>query len=129
MKQKFEFISNFSFSISIILWYIFTILSSIFSKKYLNLGFDAHTLTLICLLYPVLLKLTLFKNGNDSKNYLNSCNYVFLGLFNIGTILLTNIGLSQTSVSLIFMIKVFIYMYILKQQVSLNQTFLFCLKI
>lgn len=94
------------FSINIVLWYVFTILSTIYSKEYLNLGYDAHTLTLVSFLYPAILKMLRLTSIHDLTSVFKTNNYLLLGLFNIGTILLTNIGMAETSVSLTYMVKV-----------------------
>ena len=96
--------SRIVFIINILLWYGFTVLSTIYSKKYLNLVYDAHTLTLVSFLYAAFLRL--ISSPSDLVHLLKSADYISLALFNIGTILLTNIGMSETSVSLTYMVKV-----------------------
>lgn len=94
------------FSVNIILWYGFTVLSTIYSKKYLNATHDAHTLTLMTFLYAALLKITRTNGFSEIAHLLRNHEYFCLGLFNIGTILLTNIGMNETTVSLTYMVKV-----------------------
>lgn len=102
-----SFFSNIGFIFNIILWYAFTVLSTIYSKQYLNLGSldAAHTLTLVSFAYPAFFKLFKIPTLNEIGKLL-SYEYVSLALFNIGTTLLTNIGMAQTSVSLTYMVKV-----------------------
>lgn len=98
----------FSFGLNILFWYGFTILSTIFSKKYLNLTNDSHTLSLVTFFYPFFLKLLRTCKKNESLvKVVKLRNYYYLALFNVGTIALTNIGINETSVSLTYMVKVF----------------------
>lgn len=99
-------LSTFDFSLNIILWYGFTVLSTIYSKKYLNTTHDAHTLTLATFFYAAILKIMRMPTLNDLVQLVKNYEYFCLGLFNIGTILLTNIGMSETTVSLTYMVKV-----------------------
>jgi hypothetical protein len=94
-----------SLTFNVIFWYGFTILSTIFSKKYLNLTKDPHTLTLVTFIYPTACKLL---SGNVTKTLkiIRHKVYIYLAFFNIGTILLTNIGMSETTVALTYMVKV-----------------------
>lgn len=94
------------FAINIILWYAFTLLSTIFSKKYLNQVHDAYTLTFVALFYAAILKVLRASGIHDLLGLLTNYEYFCLGIFNIGTILLTNIGINETSVSLTYMVKV-----------------------
>lgn len=94
------------FAINIALWYACTVISTIYSKKYLNLTYDAHTLTLISFAYPAALKLLRISSPHELVRLFKNTDYVCIGLFNIGTTLLTNIGMSETSVSLTYMVKV-----------------------
>jgi hypothetical protein len=101
-----ETVSSFSFAINIVLWYAFTILSTIYSKRYLNQAHDAYTLTLVIFLYAAVLKVVRISSLSDISHLFKNYEYLYLGLFNIGTILLTNIGINETSVSLTYMVKV-----------------------
>lgn len=84
---------------------MFTNVSTIYSKLYLNSTNDPHTLSLVSYVFCFIL--FLFKsNLNEIKKVTTNKAYVYLALFNIGTVLLTNIGINQTSVSLTYMIKV-----------------------
>lgn len=98
--------STIFFFLNITLWYAFTVFSTIYSKKYLNLVDDAPTLTLVSFAYAAILKLLRFPSIHELFGLLTNYDYLSLGLFNIGTILLTNIGMGQTSVSLTYMVKV-----------------------
>lgn len=117
-------LSTLKFSINIFLWYLFTVYSTIFSKKFLDMSNDAYTLTLASFIYPACLKLAvwsritkkLIKNdepgdiGTGSNSFvslLHNKEYLSLGLFNVATILFTNLGMCETSVSLTYMVKVF----------------------
>ena len=100
--------SIITFVINILLWYGFTVLSTIYSKKYLNETYDAHTLTLVSFLYAAIVKLITCSSVREILHLLRNYDYISLGLFNVATILLTNIGISETSVSLTYMIKVII---------------------
>lgn len=117
-------LSTLKFFINIFLWYLFTVYSTIFSKKFLDMSNDAYTLTLASFIYPACLKLivwsriinNLIKNdkpddiGTDSNSLvslLHNKEYLSLGLFNVATILFTNLGMCETSVSLTYMVKVF----------------------
>lgn len=96
----------FGFMLNIAAWYGFTVFSTIYSKKFLNITSDAHTLTLASFVYAAMLKLVCKPNLADMIGLLRNKEYMSLGLFNVGTILMTNIGMSETSVSLTYMVKV-----------------------
>jgi hypothetical protein len=81
-------------------------LSTIYSKKYLNLSNDPHSLAFVTFVYPFLFKLLRQHGCNEAFKLISVKSYFCLGLFNIGTILLTNIGMSETTVSLTYMVKV-----------------------
>lgn len=111
LKTKlFEIISidKLKFMFNILSWYGFTVLSTIFSKKYLSVADDTHTLTLITFAYPALFQL-LTTSLRKTLKILNAELILLLAIFNIGTILLTNIGMNETSVSLTYMVKVMIF--------------------
>lgn len=102
----------FRFSLDIFLWYVFTVFSTIYSKSFLDLTRDPHTLTLTSFAYPAILKLVLALSNKRLKrpsryiiSLLTSREYLALGLFNVTTILLTNVGICETSVSLTYMVK------------------------
>lgn len=99
-------LATLDFSLNIILWYGFTVLSTIYSKKYLDLAHDAHTLTLMTFVYAAVLKIVRMPSLHDLVQLVKNYDYFCLGLFNIGTILLTNIGMNETTVSLTYMVKV-----------------------
>jgi drug/metabolite transporter (DMT)-like permease len=94
------------FLVYLVLWYGFTFVSAIYTKLYLNKTNDSITFTLVAFSYGFFLKLLEFKNGHLGKNlkFLNK-DYIHLSVFNIGSLLLTNIAINQTSVSFIYMIK------------------------
>lgn len=98
--------SYFALFFNIGLWYGFTALSTIFSKKYLNETQDPNTLTLLCLAYAAIIKLFTQSSLNELSRLLKNTDYLSLGLFNVGTIFFTNIGISETSISLTYMVKV-----------------------
>lgn len=107
-KMNMKFGNCIKFSINIFFWYGFTTLSTIFSKKYLNLTNDSHMLTLVTFLYPTVIRI-FYKHQSMQKlksQLFSSHVYFYLGFFNISTILLTNIGMNETSVSLTYMVKV-----------------------
>ena len=116
MMSKFSRLFLF---LNIGLWYGFTVLSTIFSKKYLNHSQDPNTLTLMCLAYAAFLKLifthqTIIISLNETlPRLLRNPDYLSLGLFNVATIFFTNIGICQTSIALTYMVKV-IYISIFK---------------
>ena len=93
--------------LQIIFWYLFTIISTIYSKLFLNETKNSHLLTLISFSYGTLLNILLNpkKIFNKIKLNKNKNIIILISLFNIGTTLLTNIGINQTSVSLTYMIK------------------------
>jgi hypothetical protein len=78
----------------------------VYSKKYLNESYDVHTLTIVTFVYAALLKLARISSPNEILHLLKNADYVSLAVFNVGTILLTNIGMSETSVALTYMVKV-----------------------
>lgn len=94
--------------LNILFWYAFTMLSTVYSKKYLNISHDAHTLTLVTFFYAALLKLVKTYSLTELVALFKNYEYLCLGLFNVGTILFTNIGINETSVSLTYMVKVII---------------------
>lgn len=97
-------VSSLTFTTNILLWYGFTVLSTIYSKRYLNQSYDAHTLTLVTFACSALLKL--MWSPNELVYLFKSTEIVSLAIFNVGTILLTSIGMNETSVSLTYMAKV-----------------------
>lgn len=104
------------FIIQSLAWFLSTFLTVIYSKNYLNLTSDPHTLTLTFLASTAFLKLIitcLFSSSSPSSNRLfdlinlfNNIDYWSLGIFNIGAILFTNIALANYSVFLIYTLKV-----------------------
>lgn len=100
-----------TFVVNLISWYGFTVLSTIYSKNYLDLVNDAHALTLISLCYPAIFRLLYGFSRTDLFNLLKNGEFTSLAFFNIGTILFTYIGMSETSVSLVYMVKVKFSLY------------------
>lgn len=104
----------FEFALNITMWYAFTVLSTVFSKKLLDLDHTAsHTLTLASLSFALPLKLIAhccLRSGHHQPARFRHLNQLaelsYLGLFNIATILMTNLGISETSISLTYMVKV-----------------------
>ena len=100
----------------IVLWYLFTSLSTIYSKKYLNQTNDPFTLTLVIFLiglFFLILKLIYKRKNSNINNWfaliISSKNlrfYSYLALYNVATIFLTNIGIFKTSIAFTYMIKV-----------------------
>lgn len=96
----------FKLILNAILWYGFTIISVICSKKYLNLTNDENTLTFVTLAVPFVVKLVVKRKILNLSKNIKLNGYVGLAVFNIGTTLLTNIGMNQTTVSVTYMVKV-----------------------
>lgn len=121
---RINILSNLKFSINILLWYVFTVYSTIYSKKFLNMTHDAYVLTFASFLYPACLKYLIFwksrimkkkkepdsdesdSGSNSLISLLRNKEYLSLGFFNVATILFTNLGICETSVSLTYMVKV-----------------------
>lgn len=106
----------FNFALSIFLWFGFTVFSTIYSKKYLTLTDDVHTLTLFTFIYPAILKLLLKKNNAYWLRNAQIKQTICLAIFNVSTILMTNIGMNETSVSLTYMVKVINFFSIIKKK-------------
>ena len=99
--------NKLEFFLYLVFWYIFTLISVIYTKFYLNITNDSLTFTLVSFSYGFVIKVL-----SDHKNILEMFmdkkhlrNYLCLSLFNIGSLTLTNISINQTSVSFIYMIK------------------------
>lgn len=105
-NDKRSWLGTIGFLINIAAWYGFTVFSTIYSKKFLNITSDAHTLTIASFVYAAVLKLIWRPKLADLIGLLHNKDYLSLGLFNIGTILMTNIGMNETSVSVTYMVKV-----------------------
>jgi drug/metabolite transporter (DMT)-like permease len=99
--------NKIEFFLYLVFWYAFTLISVIYTKLYLNITNDSFTFIFVSFCYGFL-----FKVLTDRKNIqllftdkILLQNYLCLSLFNIGSILLTNISINQTSVSFIYIIK------------------------
>ena len=88
--------------IYLIIWYGFTLVSAIYTKLFLNETNDSFTFTIVTFFYGAILKLFNFNFDDIIKH---SSNYFSIAVFNIGSLLLTNIAINQTTVSFIYMIK------------------------
>ena len=89
----------------LILWYNFTMISSVYTKLYLNLtNGDSLTFTITALAYGACLKLIEFKNFHQIRN--EAYNYLYLAVCNIGSLLLTNIARNEYKISFIYIEKV-----------------------
>lgn len=108
------------FIIHSLAWFLSTFVTVIYSKNYLNLTSDPHTLTLTFLASTAFLKLIITCLSSSSScsnglfdliNLFNNINYWYLGIFNIGAILLTNIALANYSLFLIYTLKVNMNLY------------------
>ena len=96
---------NIEFFLNILLWYIFTLISAIYTKLYLNKTNESFTFTLITFSYGFVLNFFTLKKSILKDTTENLKKYFYLSIFNIGSILLTNISINQTSVSFIYMVK------------------------
>ena len=99
------------FAASLFCWYVFTLVSAVYTKKYLNETYDSFTFTLVALAYGAFFKLLVLLvyarqrlNLNNLRQEVHS--YSSLAFFNVASLLLTNIAINETSVAFIYMIKV-----------------------
>ena len=105
-----QFLSSFvklKFISSLFLWYNFTLISVVFTKYYLNVNGDSVTFTLATFAFGGVLKIFQFDKIGEIFSQVDVLrNYVYLAVCNIASLFLTNIAINQTSVSLIYVIKV-----------------------
>ncbi len=93
----------------LILWYTFTLISAIYTKLYLNETNNEFTFTLVTFGYGFALKL--LTQSTDIKGFLFSSDknvlldYIYLSILNIGGLLLTNVSINQTSVTVVYISK------------------------
>ena len=110
-------LSSLRFGLNLVLWYAFTLVSAIYTKKFLNETNDSFSFTFLTFAYGTCLKWTLelvslFKSGCVASSAGNgdmrkdASDYYWLAFFNIASLLLTNIAINQMSVSFIYMVKV-----------------------
>ena len=106
---NFLYFIKLKFIVSIILWYNFTLVSAIFTKYYLNAtNGDSITFTLVTFGFGALVKVIFdFKKIGDIFATSDVCkSYICLAVCNVASVFLTNIAINQTTVSLIYVIKV-----------------------
>ena len=90
----------------VILWYNFTLISAVYTKHYLNLSNgDSLTFTFITFGYGAFLKSITFMNFRQMSDLITH-NYLQLAVFNVCSLLLTNIAIHHTTVSFIYIVKV-----------------------
>lgn len=88
-------------------WFVLAILSAIYSKQLLDsYTHDPHTLTLVTLFYAAVLKITISKSRLELVSLLRDYDLVCLGVFNLGSLLFTSVGVSVASAHVTYMIKV-----------------------
>ena len=96
------------FAASLFCWYVFTLVSAVYTKKYLNATYDSFTFTLVALAYGAFFKLlAIILWCQESLNVFQEVRkYLSLAVFNVASLLFTNIAINETSVAFIYMIKV-----------------------
>jgi hypothetical protein len=94
---------NFKLYLYIIAWFLFTSISAIYTKLYLNKTGDSFTFTLITFSYGAVLKLLHLK-FNQLKD--NLTIYFHLSILNAGSLFLTNVSFGETSIAFVYMVKV-----------------------
>jgi pyruvyltransferase len=108
--------NSIEYFLYLILWYIFTLISAICTKLYLNneTKNNEYTFTLVTFIYGFILKLMKKSSKTEIKNLLFNddkhallFNYIFLSLLNICGLYLTNVSIKETSVTLVYIAKAF----------------------
>ena len=96
---------NMKFALALFCWYNFTLASAIFTKYYLNeSNGDSVTFTLVTFAFGAFLKV-LFDFKRTRKIFSHT-GIFYLAVCNVASLFLTNIAINQTTVSLIYVIKV-----------------------